>query len=144
MEKDNFLDIFDSQEKAIHHCLWFNFKYRIAGICFGIIDGPDNNFAVCEQATADEMDMTFLDILPKNHSQLSYKQLDVIRQDQEPLPFWESIVGIVSIVDGEILRYILENEIPLNKIMRHELALRGFDKNHRWCGFNNARKIWLK
>ena len=43
MEKDNFLDIFDSQEKAIHHCLWLNFKYRIAGIRFGIIDGPDNN-----------------------------------------------------------------------------------------------------
>jgi hypothetical protein len=144
MEKDNFLDIFDSQEKAIHYCLWLNFKYRIAGICFGIIDGPDNNFAVCEQATADEMEMQFLDILPKNHSQLTYKQLDIIRQDQEPLPFWESIIGMLSGMNGEILRFIIKNDVPLKTIIRHELALRGFDKNHRWCGFNKAREIWLQ
>jgi len=143
MQKDNYLDLFDKQQKAVDHCLWLNFKYRIAGITFGIINGPNNNFAVCEQATADEMGMKFLDILPENYTQLSYKQLDVIRQDQEPLPFWESIIGMVSVVDGEILRYILERKIPLDKIIRHELALRGFDENHRWCGFDKAREIWL-
>ena len=60
MEKDNYLDIFDSKEKAIHHYIWLNFKYRIAKIKFGIINGPDNNFAVVEEATANEMEMTFL------------------------------------------------------------------------------------
>ncbi|WP_026776308.1 hypothetical protein [Polaribacter sp. Hel_I_88] len=143
MKNDNYLDLFEKQQKAIDHCLWLNFKYRIAGIRFGVINGPHNNFAVCEQATAEEMEMEFLDILPENHSQLSYKQLDVIRQNQEPLPFWESIIGIVSVVDGEILRYILEQKIPLDKIIRHELAFRGFDKNHRWCGFERAREIWF-
>ena len=143
MKNDNYLDLFEKQQKAIDHCLWLNFKYRIAGIRFVVLNGPDNIFAVCEQATAEEMEMKFLDILPENHSQLSYKQLDVIRQDQEALPVWESIIGIVSVVDGEILRYILENKIPLDKIIRHELALRGFDKNHRWCGFDRAREIWI-
>src|SRR5690606_32731733 len=55
-----------------------NFKYRIAGIVFGVIHGPEDNWAVCEQATASEMGMTFLDILPKDYSELSYKQLDTI------------------------------------------------------------------
>ncbi|WP_396602057.1 hypothetical protein [Algibacter sp. R77976] len=143
MQKDNYLDLFDKEQKAVDHCLWLNFKYRIAGISFGVINGPDNNFAVCEEATAREMEMNFLDILPENHSQLSYTQLDVIRQDQEPLPFWESIIGMISIMDGEILRFILEQKIPIDKIIRHELALRGFDKNHRWCGFDKAREVWL-
>lgn len=144
MQKDNYLDLFDKEQKAVDHCLWLNFKYRIAGIRFGVINGPDNNFAVCEEATAQEMEMNFLDILPENHSQLSYKQLDVIRQDQESLPFWESIIGMISIMDGEILRYILEHKIPLDKIIRHELALRGFNKDHRWCGFEKSREIWLE
>ena len=144
MPKDNYLDVFDTQQKAIDHCLWLNFKYRIAGIKFGVINGPDNNFAVCEEATANEMELSFLDILPENHSQVSYRELDVIRQDQELLPFWESILGIITVTDGEILRYILENEIPLDKIIRHELAGRGYDKNHRWCGFDKAREIWLQ
>lgn len=144
MKNDNYLDLFESQQKAIDHAMWLNFKYRIAGIAFGIINGPEDNWAVCEEVTAQEMEMEFLDIIPENHSQLSYKNLDVIRQDKEPLPFWESIIGIISLIDGEILRYILENKIPLDKIIRHELALRGFDKNHRWCGFDKARKIWLE
>ncbi len=144
MKDDNYLDLFDDQQKAIDHAMWLNFKYRIAGIVFGVIHGPENNWAVCEQATADEMEMTFLDILPKDFSRLNNKQLDAVRQDQEPLPFWSELVGMVSVADGEILRFILENNIPLDKIIRHELALRGFDKNHRWCGFAKAKEIWLK
>ena len=144
MEKDNFLDVFDDQQKAIDHAMWLNFKYRIAGIVFGVIHGPEDNWAVCEQATADEIGMTFLDILPKDYSTISYKQLDAIRQDEEPLPFWSALVGLVSTADGEILRFILENKIPLDKLIRHELALRGFDKNYRWCGFDKAREIWLE
>lgn len=143
MKKDDFLDVFDDQQKAIDHAMWLNFKYRIAGIVFGVIHGPEDNWAVCEQATADEMEMTFLDILPKDYSKISYKQLDTIRQDEEPLPFWSALVGLVSTADGEILRFILENKIPLDKFIRHELASRGYDKNHRWCGFDRAREIWL-
>ena len=30
MKKDNFLDVFDDQQKAIDHAMWLNFKYRIA------------------------------------------------------------------------------------------------------------------
>lgn len=143
MKKDDFLDVFDDQQKAIDHAMWLNFKYRIAGIVFGVIHGPEDNWAVCEQATASEMKITFLDILPIDYSTISYKQLDTIRQDEEPLPFWSALVGLVSTADGEILRFILENKIPLDKLIRHELALRGFDKNHRWCGFDKARAIWL-
>ena len=84
-----------------------------------------------------------LDICPlKDYSEFSYKKLDTIRQEEEPFPHWERIIGMISVVDGEILRFILETKIPLDRIIRHELALRGFDKNHRWCGFNKAREIW--
>ena len=144
MKNDNYLDVFDNQQKAIDHAMWLNFKYRIAGIVFGVIHGPEDNWAVCEQATADEMGIPFLNILPKDYLELSYKQLDSIRRSQEPLPFWEAIVGMISTADGEVLRFILENKIPLDKLIRHELVLRGFDKNHSWCGFDKAREIWLE
>ena len=51
---------------------------------------------------------------------------------------------MVYTIDSEILRFILENKIPFDKIIRHELALRGYDKNHRWCGFDKVREIWLE
>lgn len=139
-----YLDIFDSQEKAIDHAMWLNFKYRIAGIVFGVIHGPNKDWAVCEEATRGEMEMIFLDILPKDYSELSYSHLDHIGMDDNPLPHWEKLRGAISVVDGEILRYVLYNKIPLDRIIRHELALRGYDENHRWCGFDMARSIWLK
>lgn len=144
MKEDNFLDLFDSKQKAIDHCIWLNFKYRIAKIRFGVIDGPDNDWAVVEEATANEMETSFLDNLPKDHSAMSYTQIRHIRMDREPLPHWESVIGLFSTVDGELLRYLLHAKIPIEKFIRFELASRGYDENHRWVGFDRAGEIWLK
>lgn len=144
MRKDNYLDLFDSKQKAIDHCMYLNFKYRIANIRFGVLNGPDNNWAVCEEATAQEMDMEFLNVLPRDYSEMSYDDIRHIRMDQEPLLHWDSIIGLFSVADGEILRYILLAKIPLKKLIRHELAGRGYDKDYRWCGFDKAREIWLE
>lgn len=138
------LDLFNDKQKAIDHAMWLNFKYRIAKINFGVINGPENNFAVCEEATTDEMQMKFLDILPKDYSKMSYDDIRHIKMGYDPLPFWETIMGMFSVADGEILRYILHSKLPLEKLIRHELASRGFDENHRWCGFEKADEIWLK
>jgi hypothetical protein len=143
MEKDNYLDIFVNQEKAIHHCLWLNFKYRIAQIKFGIIQRPNNNWAVCEEATAKEMEMEFLDILPKDYSEMTYDDIRLIRMDKEPLPHLEELMGHFTTMDGEILRFILHSKIPVEKLIRFVLAERGFDKNHRWVGFSKSFEIWL-
>lgn len=143
MSEDNYLDLFDGQEKAIHHAMWLNFKYRIAKISFGVIHGPDNNWAVLEQTTADEMDKSFLDILPKDYSKLSYDDIRHIRMDNKPLPNLEELIGQISTMDGELLRYIIHTKLPLEKLIRFELAGRGYDKDHRWCGFDKAASIWL-
>jgi hypothetical protein len=142
--KDNYLDVFDNKQKAIDHALWLNFKYRIANITFGVIHGPDNNWAVLEEATSEEMGMPFLDLLPKDMSQLSYDQIRHIRMDKEPLPYWEELIGLFSTTDGEILRFILHAKMHIEKFIRFELASRGYDENHRWCGFDKAQEIWLK
>ncbi|WKD85222.1 hypothetical protein KCTC32516_00562 [Polaribacter huanghezhanensis] len=142
--KDNYLDFFEDKDKAIDHALWLNFKYRIANITFGVIAGPDNNWAVLEEATSKEMEMPFLNVLPNDYSKMSYRNLRHIKMDSNPLPHFEELFGAFSTMDGELLRFILQTKIPLEKIIRHELASRGFDKNHRWCGFDKAQKIWLK
>lgn len=144
MKKQNYLDLFDNKLKAIDHCMYLNFKYRIANIRFGVLHGPDNDWAVCEEATAQELEMEFLDILPNDYSRMSYDDIRHIRMDNDSLPFWDSIIGMFSIADGEILRFIIHAKIPLEKLIRHELAGRGYDENHRWCGFEKAADIWLK
>lgn len=142
--KDNFLDVFDSKEKAIHHALWLNFKYRIAKITFGVIEHSNSEWAVLEEVTAKQINVTFLDILPKDLSKLSYDDLRHLRMDKDPLPHLSAIFGMISTMDGEILRYLIHSKLPLEKLIRFELAGRGFDIDHRWCGFEKANNIWLK
>ena len=64
--------------------------------------------------------------------------------DNDPLPHWENIIGMISVMDGEVLRYLLHSKLPIEKLIRFELAGRGYDENHRWCGFDKANDIWLK
>ncbi len=138
------IDFFHDEEKAIDHALWLNFKYRIAKIRFCVLDGPDNNWAVVEEATAEEMEMPFLDILPKDYGDISYTKIRHLKMDKEPLPHWENILGMFSTIDGEILRFIIHTKLPLEKLIRHELASRGYNENHRWVGFEKAADFWLK
>lgn len=37
-----------------------------------------------------------------------------------------------------------QNEIPLEKLIRYELACRGYDAETKWVGFDKAKQIWLK
>ncbi|QTE23316.1 hypothetical protein [Polaribacter cellanae] len=144
MKNDNYLDLFDNKQKAIDHCMWLNFKYRISGIRFGVLHGSENNWVVCEEATAQEMEMEFLDILPKDYSEMTYDDIRHIKMQYDPLRHWEDLTGTFSVMDGELLRFLLHAKIPLEKLIRHELAGRGYDENHRWCGFDRASEIWLK
>lgn len=146
MEQRNskeFVEFFDSFEKAVQQMLWMNFKYRLAKLQFGVLTGPDDNWGVCEDITKDELEMEFVKT-PKNHKELSYDEIRHIRMDTHMHSHWEKIIGIVSVVDTEILQFILHSKIPFEKLIRDELAGRGYDENNRWCGFEKASEIWLK
>lgn len=64
--------------------------------------------------------------------------------DKDSLSHWDSIFGMFSVADGETLRYLLHAKTPLEKLIRHELAGRSYDGNHRWCGFEIASEIWVE
>ncbi|WP_299884398.1 hypothetical protein [uncultured Lacinutrix sp.] len=75
---------------------------------------------------------------------MTYSEIKAIASDSESLEHWEAIRGMISTQDGEILRFILKYQVPLEKFIRYELAARGFDESHHWIGFDKAEKIWLK
>ena len=75
---------------------------------------------------------------------MTYKHIASIGMDEDPLKHWEEIRRMVSVVDGEILRFVLAKNVPLEKLIRFELACRGYDKDHKWVGFEKAQKVWLK
>ena len=143
-EPFEFVEVFNTRQEAIDYALWMNFKYRVAKIVFGVSRHSENEWWVYEEATGEELGVSFTDALPTSYSQMSYDHISQIAQSNDPMLHWEAIRGMISSVDGEILRYIIQKEIPLERLIRHELSARGFDENHRWCGFEKAREIWLK
>ncbi|REE80693.1 hypothetical protein BX611_2345 [Lutibacter oceani] len=141
---ENYINIYADKEKAIHCAIWLNFKHRSEGKIYGVIHGPDDGWACVEKEISEEMEIPFLDILPIDLSDISFDEIKKIKTDETIFAHWEIISGMLSITDGEVLRFILHTKLPLEKFIRYELASRGFDEYHKWCGFDNAEKIWLK
>ena len=147
METNKYQDFcvfLDDKDKAIDIALFANFKARLVQPHeYSVIEGPDDNYAVVNRKQIDSLTQPEYIKLPAHYLKLTFNQLQKIKQDVEPVPHWETIVGIFSSQDGEILRFILDKKIPLDKFIRLELAARGHDKDHTWVGFDKAYEQWI-
>lgn len=135
---------FDSMQKALDCAVWLNFKFRTKSIEFGVIHGPDDNWAVVDRSVVDEMELSFLSVLPEDYSEMTFEHIRNIKRDENPLGHWEELTGTFSVMDGELLRFILHAKVPLEKLIRYTLAIGGYDENHSWIGFEASEKLWLK
>lgn len=141
--KKRFIMYFNDIHKAADFALWQNFKHRIQKDKFGVLHESDENYAVVHQSTAEYPEMEFRFALPEDYQGMTYEKIQLIRTDEDPLAHWEELMGAFSVMDGELLRFILHYKIPLKKIIRYELASRGHDEDHRWVGFEKAKELWL-
>lgn len=141
--KQKILEFYPDLDKALDRAVWLQFNYRTVPKTFVVYDGPEDNFAVSDLQTAEEMDMELSFYpLPESYGNLSYENLQVIAKDNDPLSHWEDLLGRFATMEGELLRFILQYNIPVEKLIRHELGNRGFDENHRWVGFDRSKEIW--
>ncbi len=133
------------KQKAIDALLWKNFEARNEGVFYKLFQKQGKGDFVIQKANTPEGMYNFYSIWVrrKNYSNMKYEHIREISKDDDPLYHWEEIRGLFSSFDGELLRYILHAKIPLEKFIRYELASRGFDEDHNWCGFEKAKKIWL-
>lgn len=137
------IEFFDDFDKAVHQSIILNFKRTAKNLTFGVIHGPEDNWAVVSDGVRDNMDKDFINI-PSNYVDIDFDQIKDIFKDNDQLPYWETIRGMVSVIDADVLRFILSTKVPLEKVIRYELACRGLDTEGKWCGFEQAEKIWLE
>ena len=131
-----------NKQKACDDAVWLNFIHRNEGKQFGVIQSIEGDFLVISPNHPTFRNEVF-ETLPTDFSNMDYTHIRNISMDVNPLPFWENLKGMFSIQDGELLRFILKYQIPLEKFIRYELASRGYDENHQWVGFEKAEEIWL-
>lgn len=141
--KQNILEFYDELDNAIDRAVWLQFEYRNTKKQFVVYNGPDDDYAVSDLQTAQEMelDSNFYP-LTKDYKNLSYERLQAIAKESYIHEHWENLLGKFSVMEGELLRFILLYQIPVEKLIRFELANRGFDQNNQWVGFDKAKEIW--
>lgn len=131
-----------SLQRAIDTALWMNFKYRKEKRSYQVVhDKKTKLYQVVPQKGRRRS--SFIE-KPENYLQMSYKHIESIRYEVEPLPHWEVIMGLFSSIHGDILRFIIMYQVPIEKLIRYELACRGHDKNSVWIGFDKALEVWLE
>ncbi len=136
--------IFSNKFKAIDMAKWLNFIDRNKSYTYEICHHGNHQFRVTEIETTHKKPSNWLDILPLNYAQMSYDHLASIFSDDDPLSHMEDIRGMFSIVNNQVLQFILQEKIPLEKFLRKELASRGYDDRNIFIGFDAAKKFWLK
>tara|TARA_B100001115_G_scaffold172884_1_gene156479 strand:+ start:2380 stop:2802 length:423 start_codon:yes stop_codon:yes gene_type:complete len=134
---------FFSKQKALDQAVWLNFENRLRNNRFGAIQGVAGQYLVMPTDHPSFEGEAF-ETFPDSYESMDYEQIQGIAMDPEPLSFWEAILGMFSTIDGEVLRFILRYQVPLSKFIRFELAARGYDRDNRFCGFEQARKIWFE
>lgn len=137
----NYCQIFSDLNKAIDLANWLNFRVRMHECRPYYVVGKEGNCAVISDDVQELFDEP-THPLEKEYESMSFAEIRSIVSDDEPLKHWAELRGAFSTMDGELLRYILAQQIPLEKFIRHELASRGYDENHQWCGFEKAYAIW--
>ncbi|MDB4293480.1 hypothetical protein N9954_08745 [Maribacter sp.] len=134
------------KQKAIDHLLWLNFINRTKADRHKLIETQRGDLMITHESFWQGgwglYELRW--IRKKRYRRMKYSRIASIAMDKEPLVHWESIRGMLSTQDGELLRFIIKYKIPLEKFIRYELASRGFDEDHQWCGFEKASEIWLK
>jgi len=136
---------YESKQKAIDQCLFLNFSHRVEGKRFGVVKFVTGGYGVTRiLLNNEEQRQLKFERLPQNYVKMEYTHIQSIREDIDPLDHWEGICGTFSTLDGEYLRFLLHYNVPLEKLIRYELSARGYDRDHKWCGFEKARAIWLE
>lgn len=134
---------YQSKHKSIDHAVALNFQHRCEEKEYGVIQSVEKDYLVVPVNHPKFVGENFEELLD-SYASLDFDRIEEILIDRKPLLHWESIKGMFSIADGEVLRFILALQIPLEKFIRYELAARGYDEDHQWIGFTQAKKIWFK
>lgn len=130
-------------QKALDEVLWINFRHRTTDYRVGVIESTSGGYIIAHPDHST-FEGGHFEELPSDYSDMTYKHIASIGMDEEPLKHWEEIRGMFSNIEGELLRFTIEKKIPLEKIIRYELACRGYDKDHKYCGFDKAKEVWLE
>ncbi len=143
MKKQSDLENYTSKQKAIDRALWLNFEYRLTNQRYVVVPSYETGYFVAPNGHSS-FEEDEIEELPSGYSDMSYMDIQNIRTDCDQLQHWQEIVGMFTVMNGELLRFVLHYGVALEKLIRYELACRGHDKEHKWVGFEKAKEIWLE
>ncbi len=134
---------YTDKQKAIDYANWLNFIHRNKEQSFYVIEHDNGNYLVCSEETPNTDTSNHIP-LEGSYEDMEYEDIKNICKDIDPLKHWENLCGAISTIDGELLRFILAEQIPLTKFIQYELGCRGCDDKGEWIGFEKSEAFWQK
>jgi len=131
-------------QKAIDLALWLNFIGQRENRSFKVVQLPNNQYSVEQILEPTKVNNSPSIPLIDSYQSISYSQILDLKKQEDPLAHWEEIIGLFSSANGSLLRFILHYKIPLERLIRVELASRGYDANYNWLGFEKAKQHWFE
>lgn len=129
--------------EALNTAIWLNFKHQALGEgLFSIMDGPNDVFSVVSRDVLEDFENPSVIPHDNHYEGMDPEVAHYIRHHPQPMEHWQEIIDMISSMDGDILRFILYTDIPLNTLIKEELAGRGYDNLGIWIGFEQSKALW--
>jgi hypothetical protein len=104
--KQSFLEFYDHLDKARDRALWLEFEHRNIPKHFMVFDGR-KTIMRWRIYRRQKKWISHHYSLPETYEHLSYGELKEISRDTNMLEHWEDLLGKFSVMEGEILRFVL-------------------------------------
>ncbi len=128
---------------VISYTKWLNFIHRNKDQAFYVAEYTRGKYLVCSQETPNT-DTTDHIPLRGSYADIDFEHIKSIRTDMDPLKHWEELTRAIATLDGELLRFILAERIPIKRLIKYELGSRGYDDKGQWIGFEKSETFWTK
>ena len=120
------------------------FKYRRAGLVFCVIPMEDGLYAVTEKDKAEELGWKNV-LHPDselNFESLNFDRLDEIYDNNRRPHFWDQLERTLSMVDRDLLIFIIQTQFPIEQFIRHYLMRQSVNTDNRIISKVQARILW--
>lgn len=128
--------------KAIDQAIYLNFVSKETGVLYYAIQHKHAENLVISDDLLEFLDNVIIHPLKEDYHDMGIDHVNLIAGDIDPLLHWEEIRGMLTTLENDILRFILEYKIPIDQFAKQELAARGYDGDGNWVGFEKALEIW--
>ena len=135
---------FYSLKEAQFFALYKSFVHRLREEIFVAIPSYKGQYTVVLKADALERGCTVYEPAPDHFTKLSIQEIEDLIIEENPIEPFRELNNALSIISPEILSFMIQKNLPLEKFVQMYLVIKGYNKLGQMVDYDVAKMDWTE